>query len=92
ARDRIAIEFDQPVRWNDALATQFYLDGAAGQIAGGSVAGKVLTLRLKEPTSAKTITYLQEAKWSQETLLIGENDLAALTFCEVPIAEWEAKP
>jgi hypothetical protein len=45
----------------------------------------VLTLKLKEPSSAKQITYLKEIVWSQDTLLVGANGLAALTFCEVPI-------
>ncbi len=84
--DAIILEFDQPVKWSDALATQFYLDGAKDKIASGSVAGNVLTLKLKEPGAAKQITYLKEVAWNQDTLLVGANDLAALTFCEVPIA------
>jgi hypothetical protein len=86
ANDTLALEFDQPVKWNDALATQFYLDGAKDKIASGSIAGNVLTLKLKEPLAAKQITYLKEVAWSQDTLLIGANGLAALTFCEVPLA------
>ncbi len=85
AKDTIALEFDQPVVWADALAGQFYLDGEKDKIASGSVAGNVLTLKLKEPTAAKTITYLKEVNWSQDTLLNGTNGIAALTFCEVPI-------
>ena len=71
------------MKWSDTLATQFYPDGEKDKVASGSVAGTVLTLRLKEPSQAKTITYLQERNWSQDKLLWGENDLAALTFCEV---------
>ena len=26
-KDELVLEFDQPVRWDDALAGQFYLDG-----------------------------------------------------------------
>ncbi len=85
ARDTIGLEFDQPVRWQETLATQFYLDGAAGHVTSGSVAGSVLMLKLKGAATAKTITYLKENRWSQETLLLGENDIAALTFCEVTI-------
>lgn len=81
----IVLEFDQPVVWSDALAGQFYLDNQKGKVASGRVAGKVLTLVLKEPLAAKTITYLKEIAWSQDTLLLGANGLAALTFCEVPI-------
>lgn len=89
AADMIALEFDQPVEWNDSLVGQFYPDGEPGRIAAGSVSGHTLTLRLKEPMAATRITYLKEASWSQDTLLLGTNGLAALTFCEVPI---EAKP
>ncbi len=86
AQDTLALEFDQPVVWNDTLAGQFYLDGAKDKVAFGSVAGNVLTLKLKEPGTAKQITYLKEIAWSQDTLLVGANGLAALTFCEVPIS------
>lgn len=86
AGDAILLEFDQPVVWLDAFADQFYLDGEPGKVAGGSVAGSVLTLKLKEPTAAKHITYLKETKWNQDNLILGMNGLAALTFCEVPIS------
>ncbi|MEQ2009367.1 MAG: DUF2341 domain-containing protein [Limisphaerales bacterium] len=85
AKDALVLEFDQPVVWSDTLAGQFYLDGAKDSVASGSVAGNVLTLKLKEPSAAKQITYLKEIAWSQDTLLLGANGLAALTFCEVPI-------
>ena len=90
AQDTIALEFDQPVVWTDALAGQFYLDGEKGWIASGSVSGKVLTLKLKEESKAKCITYLKEIDWSQDTLLTGVNGIAALTFCDVPVLR--AKP
>jgi hypothetical protein len=86
AKDTLTLEFDQGVVWLDSLATQFYLDGEPDRIASGSAKGNILNLKLKSPATAKAITYLQERKWSQDTLLIGENGLAALTFCEVPIA------
>jgi hypothetical protein len=85
-KDEIALEFDQPVKWDDALVGQFYLDGAKGKVASGTVAGNTLTLKLTAPTPAKTVTYLDSAAWSQKTLLKGENGLAALTFCEVPLS------
>lgn len=87
ARDALLLEFDQPVFWRDQLAGQFYLDGEKDKVVSGSVAGSWLTLKLKEPVAAKHITYLKEAKWSQDTLLLGENGIAALTFCEVPVAD-----
>ncbi|MEA3212584.1 MAG: hypothetical protein QOE70_5641 [Chthoniobacter sp.] len=84
-KDEIALEFDQPVKWDDALASQFYLDGEKGKVTSGGVVGKVVTLKLAAPSAAKTITYLDSAAWSQKTLLRGENGIAALTFCEVPL-------
>ena len=83
-KNEIALEFDQPVVWDDSLAGQFYIDGEKDQIASGSIAGNTLTLKLKEATEAKMITYLKEIDWSQDTLLKGTNGIAALTFCEVP--------
>ncbi len=83
--DTVTLGFDQPVKWNDALISQFYLDGQKDKIASGSVAGNVLTLKLKERLKERTITYLKEANWSQDSLLWGENGIAALTFCEVQI-------
>ena len=84
-KDTIALEFDQPVVWADALAGQFYLDGQKDKVASGSVSGNVLTLKLKEVFTAKKITYLKEIAWNQDTLLNGANGLAALTFCEVQL-------
>lgn len=85
ANDTIALEFDQPVVWTGALAGQFYLDGGKDKVASGSVSGNVLTLKLKEPVAANTITYLKEVSWNQDSLLVGANGIAALTFCEVAI-------
>jgi hypothetical protein len=57
---------------------------ATGAVIGG-VAGNVLTLKLKAPATAKTITYITDKKWDPKTLLYGKNGIAALTFCEVPL-------
>ena len=87
ARDTITLEFDQPVIWQDALTDQFYLDGAPGKVASGTVAGNLVTLKLKEPSTAKKITYLKEMSWTQDKLLWGGNGIAALTFCDVPVVQ-----
>lgn len=87
AKDAIAFEFDQPVIWADSLASQFYLDGVVEKVASGTVSGNVITLKLKEASAAKRITYLKEMNWSQDKLIIGANGIAALTFCNVPILE-----
>ena len=85
SKDAIALEFDQPVVWNDSLNNEFYLDGAKGMVVSGTVSGNVVTLKLKEPSTARKITYLKETNWSQDRLLIGANGIAALTFAEVEI-------
>jgi len=83
--DEIALVFDQPVAWIDALANHFYLDAEAGKVASGAASGNVLTLKLAAPATAKTITYITDKRWDSKTLLYGKNGIAALTFCEVPI-------
>ncbi|MCE9612579.1 MAG: hypothetical protein K8R23_20450 [Chthoniobacter sp.] len=87
ARDEIALEFDQPVEWADALAAQFYLDAVAGKVTSGVANGNVITLKLAAPTDAKTLTYVVDKTWDHKTVLFGKNGIAALTFWEVPILE-----
>jgi hypothetical protein len=82
-KDEISLEFDQPVVWIDALAGQFYLDGKPGQVASGTVSGNLIKLKLAAPSTAKTITYVQDRRWDPKTLLYGKNGIAALTFCDV---------
>lgn len=86
-KDEVAMEFDQPVKWDTSLVGQFYLDGEKGKVASGVVTGSTITLKLIAPTSAKRLAYLDSAAWSQDKLLRGANGIAALTFCEVPIAK-----
>lgn len=88
-RDELTLEFDQPVTWSPTLAGQFSLDGSAGSVISGVVTGQVLTLKLKETSSATKVTYLDSKTWSEKNLLLGTNGIAALTFWNVPIA---AKP
>jgi hypothetical protein len=83
--DELVLEFDQPVKWDDKLVSEFHPDGEKGKVASGSASGAVVTLKLKAPSKAKTLTYLDSATWSQDRLLRGENGIAALTFCDVPI-------
>ena len=83
--DEIELEFDQPVKWDDKLASEFYLDGEKGKVASGTAKGALVTLKLKSASTAKSITYLVSDRWSQDRLLLGDNGIAALTFCDVPI-------
>lgn len=84
-QNAIALEFDQPVKWDDSLCDQFALDGKTDAVLSGSAEGKTLVLKLREGAVGKQITYLDSDRWSQEKLLWGANGLAALTFCEVEI-------
>jgi hypothetical protein len=84
-REEILLEFDQPVVWDDALASEFYLDGDKGRVASGSAAGNLVTLKLKSASPAATLTYLDGASWNPKNVLRGANGIAALTFCEVPL-------
>jgi len=91
-RDEIALEFDQPMAWDDALVSEFYLDGKKGLVVGGSVAGNTVKLTLAPDAAAKTITYLVDRTWSSKNLLYGQNGIAALTFCNVPILSRKPLP
>ena len=83
-KDTLTLEFDQPVIWLDALASQFTLDGERDKVASGAVKGNVVTLKLKAPSSATKITY-PGPNWNQNDLIFGANGITALTFCNVPI-------
>jgi hypothetical protein len=85
ARDTIALEFDQPVVWDDLQATQFHLDDTRDAVVHGEVTGNLLTLTLNTPATFQRITYLKEMSWKQESILMGRNGIAALTFCRVPV-------
>ena len=89
ARTSLVLEFDQPVVWDEALSGQFKCNGRPDAIVSGEVRGDSLILKLRDPApaGAATISYLDSASWSQETLLLGVNGLAALTFCEVAVTE-----
>ena len=84
-QNEIAIEFDQPIVWQDALIRDFYLDDEAGKVISGSVKENVLLLKLNETGKATRLTYLKERDWNEDRLLRGTNGLAALTFCDVTI-------
>ncbi|MEI6533779.1 MAG: hypothetical protein WCN98_00450 [Verrucomicrobiaceae bacterium] len=84
AKNEVALEFDQLVVWMDSLTSQFRLDWGDNQIASGSADGNVITLKLKETSTAKLIMYPGKA-WSQDALIMGGNGITALTFCDVPI-------
>jgi hypothetical protein len=86
-KDEIVLEFDQPVKWDNTLVSEFYLDGQKGEVVSGTVSGNVILLKLRGTSTAGKITYLDSKSWSQKNLLRGENGIAALTFCEVPVTQ-----
>jgi hypothetical protein len=86
-QNEIALEFGQEMAFDPLIGINIYLDGVRGQVTGGSVSGKVIRLQLAGPSKAKTIDYLADNDWdgARESLLLGANGIAALTFCEVAI-------
>jgi hypothetical protein len=92
AQTQLVLEFDQPVGWDPTLISEFWLDGVQGRVASGLTEGHRLILTLREPSQARTLTYLNSASWNPERLLRGANGIAALTFCEVPLTPSKAAP
>ena len=85
-KDEIKLVFDQDVKWDEEIIERFYLDDDSAELTAAGGSGKTITLKLAGPTAAKNLSYVRGGKWRQEQAIIwGANDLAALTFCEVPI-------
>jgi len=91
-RNELVLEFDSEIKWSDNLVSQFHLDGEAKQVVSGAATAQRITLTLKGPSKSTNVTYLDSANWNPDNLLYGQNGLAALTFCEVPIALSEREP
>lgn len=83
--DELTLEFDRSVLWLDSLKSQFHLIGDDVEVVSGVSHGQRITLQLQRATTATMVTYLDSNRWDPDHLLYGENGLAALTFCEVPI-------
>jgi len=90
-KDEIALVFDQPMAWTSSLTSEFYLDGEKG-VVEGAVSRNVVKLKLMATATAKTITYLVDRKWDANNLLYGQNGIAALTFCDVPLEPAKPNP
>ena len=85
-KDEIKLVFDQDVKWDEEIIERFYLDDSSAELTAVGGSGKTITLKLAEPTAAKNLSYVRGGKWRKEQAIIwGLNDLAALTFYEVPI-------
>jgi hypothetical protein len=87
AKNEIALDFAQPMAWKDDCKASFELDGVTALVSAGKVAGNVITLQLTAPATARTIAYCTGKNWDgkPDKLLFGTNNIAALTFTEVPI-------
>ena len=86
AKDAIKLVFDQDLKWDDEILGRFYLDDLSAELISVSGTGRILTLKMAEPSTAKTLSYVRGGKWRQEDAIIrGANNIAALTFCELPI-------
>jgi len=85
-KDEIRLVFDQKVKWDDEIIGRFYLDDPSAELTAVGGGGEIITLKLAEPCAAENLSYVRGGKWRQEDAIIrGSNDIAALTFCEVPI-------
>ena len=88
AKDEIALDFGQPMTWADETEKDIHLDDARVPISEGKVAGNSITLKLRQPSTARTIPYLSGQNWDGKpaSLIFGANGIAALTFYDVVIA------
>lgn len=75
-----------------SMKNYFYLDGAIGNVAGGTISGDTLKLQLINSSSATRITYLPTV-WNHDDSLIYEGPflrnskkIGALSFHDYPIA------
>ena len=74
------------MKWDDKVAGRFYFDDDSAELTAVSGIERTITLKLAGPSTAKTLTYIKGGKWKQDdTIIRGANNIAALTFCEVPI-------
>ena len=85
-KDEITLVFDQDVKWDEGITGRFYLDDLSAELTAVGGAGRIITLKLAGQSTAKNLSYVRGGKWRQEEDIIwSSNDVAALTFCEVPI-------
>jgi hypothetical protein len=54
-KDAIKLVFDQDVKWDDEIIGRFYLHDLSAELISVSGTGRNLTLKLAEPSTAKTL-------------------------------------
>jgi len=85
-RDEIALVYDQAMVWNNAAVTNFCLDRVVGKVTSGTVKGNVIKLQVTGAETSKTIAYVVDQYWRDNTNLVyGVNGIAALSFYGVEI-------
>ena len=73
------------------LVDYFYLDSISGNVRSVVVSGDTLKLQLTAPTNAKTISYLPDETYDNDSSIyegpwiINQRDIGALSFNNVPI-------
>jgi hypothetical protein len=83
--DEVLVTFDQAVKWDDAICKQFLVDNQEGKVISGSAQGNLVKLKVAPRTSFQKLTYINGRTWTREAQVRGENGIAALSFCDVPI-------
>jgi len=84
-QNAITLSFSHPISWQDHLAEDFLIGDQRGLVTSGLASGSTLTLQLRAPSQASTISYLDSASWNPQRLLRAPHGPAALTFHRVPI-------
>jgi len=85
-KDELKLIFDQDVKWDEGIIERFYLDDGSAKLTAVGGSGRIISLKLAGPSAAKNLSYVRGGKWRQEQAIIwGSNNIAALTFCEIPI-------
>ena len=78
-KDEIILVFDQNVKWDEGITGQFYLDDLSAELTAVGGAGRIITLKLAGPSTAKNLSYVRGGKWSQEEAIIwSSNDLSLI--------------
>ena len=86
-QDQVVLTFDQKMAWNDSSKDLFYCGMKSLKILSGKALGNTITLQLATPPSKSKLTYVFGNHWNErKNPLRGANGIAALSFCDAPLA------
>lgn len=86
-KDQVVLTFDQKMAWNDSSKDLFYCGMKSLKILSGKALGNTITLQLATPPSKSKLTYVFGNHWNErKNPLRGANGIAALSFCDAPLA------